>query len=221
MGAAIVRVKGTRRALACSVDGNGRYCYLDPRRGAMHAVAEAARNVACAGGMPIGATNCLNFGNPERPEIMWQFAQAVEGMAEACRVLDIAITGGNVSLYNETDGRAVYPTPVVGVVGLVDDAVHIVGRAFRAREAAIVLLGSTAAELGGSDYLKVVHGLVRGEPPALDLADGRALQQLLVSAGYGAQLAQDKLEVFGTGYGRLRVFAPDTQRLGTNRLTPG
>jgi len=182
MGAAIVRVKGTRRALVCSVDGNGRYCYLDPRRGAMLAVAEAARNVACAGGLPIGATNCLNFGNPERPDIMWQFAEAVAGMAEACGVLDIPITGGNVSLYNETEGRAVYPTPVIGVVGLIDDASRFVGRAFRERDAAIVLLGSSAAELGGSEVLKVVHGLVRGEPPALDLVRERALQQLLVSA---------------------------------------
>ena len=107
--AGVVRIKGTERALAMSTDGNGRYCYLDPRRGAMLAVAEAARNVACAGGVPIGATNCLNFGNPERPEIMWQFVEAIEGMAEACRALDIPITGGNVSLYNETDGNAIYP----------------------------------------------------------------------------------------------------------------
>ena len=104
MGAGVVRIKGTDRALAMSVDGNGRYCYLDPRRGAMLAVAEAARNVACAGARPLGATNCLNFGNPERPEIMWQFAQAVEGIGDACRALGVPITGGNVSLYNETDG---------------------------------------------------------------------------------------------------------------------
>ena len=122
MGAGVVRVKGTRRALALSVDGNGRFVYLDPFIGAQLAVAEAARNVACAGGLPIGATNCLNFGNPERPEIMWQFARAVEGIGAACRALDIPITGGNVSLYNETDGRAVLPTPVLGVVGLIEDA---------------------------------------------------------------------------------------------------
>ena len=121
-GAGVVRVKGTKRALAISVDGNGRYCYLYPYRGAMLAVAEAARNVACAGALPIGATNCLNFGNPERPEIMWQFARAVGGLGAACRALDIPITGGNVSLYNETDGSAVLPTPVIGVVGLIEDA---------------------------------------------------------------------------------------------------
>ncbi len=122
MGAGVVRIKDTDRALAMSVDGNGRYCYLDPRRGAMLAVAEAARNVACAGARPLAATNCLNFGNPERPAIMWQLAQAVEGIGEACRALDTPITGGNVSLYNETDGKAIYPTPVIGVVGLLEHA---------------------------------------------------------------------------------------------------
>src|SRR5262249_35869754 len=128
LGAGVVRVKGTERALAMSVDGNGRYCYLDPHRGAMLAVAEASRNVACAGAQPIGATNCLNFGNPERPAIMWQLAEAVRGMSEACRALDVPITGGNVSLYNETDGRAIYPTPVIGVVGLIEHADRFVSR---------------------------------------------------------------------------------------------
>src|SRR5881296_3511858 len=131
-GAGVVRIKGTDRALAMSVDGNGRYCYLDPYRGAMLAVAEAARNVACAGALPLGATNCLNFGNPERPAIMWQFAEAVAGIGEACRALDIPITGGNVSLYNETDGTPILPTPVLGVVGLIEDADTVVRRAFRA-----------------------------------------------------------------------------------------
>src|SRR5262249_57895539 len=114
-----------------SVDGNGRYCYLDPRQGAKLAVAEAARNVACAGGLPIGATNCLNFGNPERPDIMWQFAEAVAGIGEACRALETPITGGNVSLYNETDGKAILPTPVLGVVGLVEHADRLVTRTFK------------------------------------------------------------------------------------------
>ena len=122
LGAGVVRVKGTNRALAMSVDGNGRFCHLDPRQGARLAVAEAARNVACAGGLPMGATNCLNFGNPERPEIMWQFAEAVAGIGDACRALEIPITGGNVSLYNETDGNPILPTPVIGVVGVIDDA---------------------------------------------------------------------------------------------------
>ncbi len=180
MGAGVVRIKDTDRAIAMSVDGNGRYCYLDPKRGAMLAVAEAARNVACAGGRPLAATNCLNFGNPERPGIMWQFAQAVDGIGEACRALDTPITGGNVSLYNETDGKAIYPTPIIGVVGLVDHADRVVSRRFQAPGDAIVLLGVGTGELGGSEYLKIAYGLVQGHPPVLDLQAERALQLLLV-----------------------------------------
>ncbi len=187
MGAGVVRIKGTGRAVAMSVDGNGRYCYLDPRRGAMLAVAEAARNVACAGARPLGATNCLNFGNPERPGIMWQFAKAVEGIAAACRALDVPITGGNVSLYNETDGKAIYPTPVIGIVGLLERADRVVGTRFRESGDVIVLLGEGRGELGGSEYLKTVHGMVRGMPPEIDLAAERALQDLLVG------LADDRL----------------------------
>ena len=182
LGAGAIRVKGTRRALVFSVDGNGRHCLLDPYQGAVLAVAESARNVACAGGMPVGATNCLNFGNPERPEIMWQFARCVEGIGDACRALNLPITGGNVSLYNETDGLAIQPTPVIGVVGVVDDAAHTLGRVFRHEGATVVFLGESRAELGGSEYLKLVHQRVAGEPPALDLAAERALQQFLVSA---------------------------------------
>ena len=180
MGAGVVRVKGTSRALALSTDCNGRFVYLDPYRGAQLAVAEASRNVACAGGQPIGATNCLNFANPQRPEIMWQFARAVEGMGDACRALGIPITGGNVSLYNETDGKGVLPTPVLGVVGLIEDADRIVRRAFRSAGDVVILLGESRNELGGSEYLKAMHDLVRGEAPALDLAREAALQRVLV-----------------------------------------
>jgi phosphoribosylformylglycinamidine synthase len=180
LGAGVVRIKGTDRALAMSVDGNGRYCYLDPYRGAMLALAEAARNVACAGARPLGATNCLNFGNPERPAIMWQFARVVEGIGEACRALDVPITGGNVSLYNETDGRAIDPTPVIGVVGLLEHGDRVIGRRFQGSGDVIVLLGEGRGELGGSEYLKLAYGLVRGVPPALDLKAERALQRLLV-----------------------------------------
>ncbi len=180
MGAGVVRVKGTSRALAMSVDANGRFCYLDPRAGARLALAESARNVACAGGLPIGATNCLNFGNPERPEIMWQFAEAVAGLGEACRALDIPITGGNVSLYNETDGRAVLPTPVIGVVGLIENASKVRGRVFPSAGLEIVLLGDNRGEMGGSEWLATIHGLLRGVPPALDLAREGALIRLLV-----------------------------------------
>ncbi len=179
-GAGVVRVKGTGRALAFSVDGNGRYCWLDPYRGAMLAVAESARNVACAGAQPAGATNCLNFGNPERPEIMWSFARAVAGIGEACRTLGIPITGGNVSLYNETDGRAILPTPVLGVVGIMEEAERVVGRSFQAADDIVLLLGAPGGTLGGSEYLKVRHGLVQGTPPAIDLAGERALQELMV-----------------------------------------
>jgi len=182
LSAGVVRVKGTPRALAIATDGNGRYCYLNPRRGAMLALAEAARNVACAGGVPIGATNCLNFGNPERPEIMWQLVEAVEGLAEACRALEIPITGGNVSLYNETDGRAIYPTPIIGVVGLIADASRVLTRTFKGSGDAVILLGEDRGELGGSEYLKVIHGLVRGDAPALDLAREAALLELVTAA---------------------------------------
>jgi phosphoribosylformylglycinamidine synthase len=181
-GAGVVRVKGTPVALAVSTDGNGRYCYLDPRIGAMHAVAEAARNVACAGGLPIGATNCLNFGNPERPDVMWQFVEAVSGIAEACSALEIPITGGNVSLYNETEGRAIFPTPIVGVVGLIEDAARACGRGFPEAGLAIVLLGDNRGELGGSEYLSTVYEQSCGVPPRLDLARERALQRFLVQA---------------------------------------
>src|SRR2546423_3124413 len=181
LGAGVVRIKGTDRALAMSVDGNGRYCYLDPRRGAMLAVAEAARNVACAGARPLAATNCLNFGNPERPAIMWQFAKAVEGIGEACRALDVPVTRGNRSPYNGLDGQAIYPTPVIGVVGLLEHADRVVSRRFQDAGDAIVLFGEGRGELGGSEYLKVFHDLVRGLPPSLDLDRERALQQLLVA----------------------------------------
>jgi phosphoribosylformylglycinamidine synthase len=179
LGTAVVRVKGTPRALALSVDCNSRFVYLDPFVGSQLAVAEAARNVACAGAVPIGATNCLNFGNPQRPEIMWQLVKAVEGMGAACRALDVPITGGNVSLYNETDGRGVLPTPVIGVVGLLDRADAAVGRVFREEGDAVLLLGDSHDELGGSAYLKVVHGIVRGVPPRIDLARERALHRVL------------------------------------------
>ena len=182
MGTGVVRVKGTNRAIAMSVDCSGRFVYLDPFAGAQLAVAEASRNVACAGALPIGATNNLNFGNPEKPEIMWQLARAVEGMGEACRALDIPITGGNVSLYNETDGRAILPTPVLGVVGVIENADAVLGRTFRSDGDAVVLLGESRDELGGSEYLYAIHRLTRGRPPVLDLEREAALQRLLVDA---------------------------------------
>jgi phosphoribosylformylglycinamidine synthase len=138
--AAVLRLKETKRAIALSTDGNGRWCWLSPRVGAMHAVAEAARNVACSGARPIAATNCLNFGNPEKPEVMWQFSEAIDGIAEACRVLETPITGGNVSFYNETLGKPIYPMPVLGVLGLLEDADGALGSGFRGEGDVILLL---------------------------------------------------------------------------------
>jgi len=167
--AAVVRVKGTKRALAIATDGNGRYGWLDPEEGAKLAVAEACRNVVAAGGEPIGATNCLNFGNPEKPEVMGQLVKAIRGIGAACRALGVPITGGNVSLYNETDGKAIYPTPVIGVVGLLEDATQALRRSFQSEGDAVMLLGTTGHDIGGSEYLKVIHGRVAGRPPKLSL----------------------------------------------------
>ena len=180
MSAAVVRVKDTARGLAMSVDGNGRFGYLDPYQGARLAVAEASRNVACVGAEPIGATNNLNFGNPERPEIMWQIGESVRGIGDACRALNTPITGGNVSLYNETEGRAIFPTPVLGVVGILEDASKIATRTFKTVGSAVVLLGDNLGEIGGSEYLATMHNTVAGRPPVLDLKHEAALQKLIV-----------------------------------------
>ncbi|HXP71334.1 MAG TPA: phosphoribosylformylglycinamidine synthase subunit PurL [Candidatus Dormibacteraeota bacterium] len=189
--AAVLRLKETERGLALSTDGNGRWCFLSPRVGAMHAVAEAARNVACSGARPVAATNCLNFGNPEKPEVMWQFSEAVDGIAEACRALEIPITGGNVSFYNETLGKPIYPTPILGVLGVLEDADFAVGSAFDKEGDAIVLLdgaGTAAAqasdsraEFSSSEYAKTIQGIVGGAPPAIDLAAEKRLIECLVS----------------------------------------
>ena len=159
-----------------TLDGNALYCYLDPRSGGAIAVAEACRNLACVGAAPLGVTNCLNFGNPEKPEIMWQFKKVIEGMAEACRVFEIPVTGGNVSFYNDTEGTSIHPTPVLGVVGLIDDLDKLVGPGFQEDGDIIVLLGENKEELGGSEYLRTVHGLEKGRPPGIDLERERAVQ---------------------------------------------
>jgi len=177
--AAVVRVETTRKGLALAVDCNARYVFLDPYEGARLAVAECARNIACVGGEPVGLTDCLNFGNPERPEIMWQFAEATRGIAAACRELEIPVVSGNVSFYNETDGQAVLPTPTVAVVGLLPDVSRCCGSAFRAEGDCIALLGETRGHLGGSEFLKVFHGKLGGLPPAFDAGAERALQSVL------------------------------------------
>jgi len=180
--AAVVRIRGTDRAIALKTDCNGRYAFLDPREGARIAVAEAARNVACAGGRPMAITNNLNFGNPKRPEVYFQLREAVAGMKEACEVLGTPVTGGNVSLYNENPTGAVYPTPVIGMVGLVDSLAHITRSAFSTPGDAIVLLGENTDELGGSEYLARIHGEVAGRPPRCDLPRERALIAALLEA---------------------------------------
>ena len=173
--AAVVTIHGTRKGLAMTTDCNGRYVYLDPEVGGRIAVSEAARNIVCSGAQPLAITDNLNFGSPEKPEIFWQMERAVDGMAEACRVLDTPVIGGNVSLYNENASGAIYPTPVVGMVGLVADTDHITTQAFKQEGDAILLLGVTKAELGGSEFQYAVHGLTEGRPPALDLATERKL----------------------------------------------
>ena len=200
------------RALALSTDGNGRWCQLNPKVGAMHAVAEAARNVAASGARPIAATNCLNFGSPEKPEVMWQFSQAIDGIGEACTALGTPITGGNVSFYNETLGKSIYPTPVIGVLGILDDASQVVKIAFRNAGDVVVLLDGGASlgaasqvchsepaaageesavcrEFSSSEYSKTVGGIVAGQPPTIDLAAEKRLIDCLVALANGVVLS--------------------------------
>jgi len=180
--AAVVRIRDTRRALALTTDGNGRYCYLDARIGARIAVAEAARNVVCTGARPLAITNNLNFGNPRRLEVYFQLREATAGMAEACEQLGTPVTGGNVSLYNESPASAVYPTPVIGMVGLIDDLDSITRSHFSTEGDTIVLLGTPTAELGGSEYLTRVHHLVAGAPPHCDLKVERDLIEAVLAS---------------------------------------
>ncbi len=196
--AAVVRIKGTRRALALASDGNGRWCRLDPFMGAQLAVAEAARNVACSGAKPMAATNCLNFGSPEKPEVMWQFSRAIDGIAAACTALEIPITGGNVSFYNETLGRSIDPTPVLGVLGMLEDAGRAMGMAFRAEGDAVLLFDGRAAgtstaknaekEFSSSEYSRTLRAIEAGDPPAIDLAGEKRLIALLVTLASDGRL---------------------------------
>jgi len=191
--AGVIRIKNPnpdapQRGLAMALDGNSRWCYLDPRLGAMHAVAEAARKVACSGATPVGATNCLNFGNPEKPHIMWQFSQTIDGITKACEELEIPITGGNVSFYNETLGEGIYPTPVVGVVGILDDVRKTAKMHFASTGRTIVLLRAgegaditdVESEFGSSEYTKEILGVLWGYPPELDLEKEAALQKAVI-----------------------------------------
>lgn len=180
--AAVVRVKDTTKAVAMTVNCNSKYCYLDPYIGAGIAVAESARNLACSGAKPLAITDCLNFGSPENPEVMWQFEQAINGMTEACLKLKTPVVSGNVSFYNETEGTAIYPTPTVGMVGLIENTNTHMTQWFKNDEDIIVLLGETKEEFGGSEYLKQIHGKVIGTPPELDLDMELKLIELLLKA---------------------------------------
>jgi len=177
--AAVLLLKGTPNGLALSSDVNPVYCALDPRTGGRQAVAEAARNLACVGAEPVGLTDCLNFGNPENPEVMWQFRECVRGMAEACRKLEVPVVSGNVSLYNETDGRSIHPTPTVAMVGVIPDLGNAPASHFRRADRRVVLLGTDRSEHGGSAYLRLLHGVEQGMPPAVDLDAEARLGALL------------------------------------------
>ncbi len=181
--AAMLRVKGTRLGLAVTTDCNSRYCYLDPHLGAQLAVAEAARNIVATGARPLAVTDCLNFANPDRPEVYWQMEETIAGLAHACRALEIPVVSGNVSLYNDSSGAsAIYPTPVIGMVGLIDDYSKSVGAGLRHEGDFVMLIGSSFNDLGGSEYLKVEHGIVAGRPPSLDLSLERAVNRLVLTA---------------------------------------
>ncbi|MBU1338854.1 MAG: phosphoribosylformylglycinamidine synthase subunit PurL [Acidobacteria bacterium] len=180
-GTALLRLKGTESGLAMTLDGNSLYCYLDPRTGGKIAVAEACRNLACVGARPLGVTNCLNFGNPEKPGIMWQFMEVIEGISEACLAFGIPVTGGNVSFYNDTEGVSIHPTPVLGIVGRIEKIDRAVSTCFKSEGDLIFLLGENREELGGSEYLRTVHGTERGLPPIIDLDDEKRVQEFIIS----------------------------------------
>jgi len=174
--AAVIRIKGTEKAIALTCDGNGRYCFLDPYEGGKIAVAEAARNVVCVGAKPLAITNCLNFGNPTKPYVFWQFRRCVEGMADACGILETPVSGGNVSFYNENPKGAIDPTPVVGMLGLIEKMDFLCTPWFKKEGNLIILLGECRGEIGGSEYLQLIHGLKSGRIPRLDLERERAVQ---------------------------------------------
>jgi phosphoribosylformylglycinamidine synthase len=181
--AAMLRVKGTRLGLAVTTDCNARYCHLDPHLGAQLAVAEAARNIIATGARPLAVTDCLNFANPDRPEVFWEMEETIAGLAYACRALEVPVVSGNVSLYNDSNGdSAIYPTPVIGMVGVIDDYGKRLSAGFRSEGDFVLLIGSSHNDLGGTEYLKVEHGYVAGRPPALDLTREQAVNRLVLAA---------------------------------------
>jgi phosphoribosylformylglycinamidine synthase II len=175
--AAVIRIKEKRRSLAMTLDSNARYCQVDPRAGARLVVAEACRNLVVSGARPLALTNCLNFGSPERSEVMWQFSEVIDGMAEACAAFETPVTGGNVSFYNETDGRGIYPTPVIGMVGLIEEPRYVTTQWFKEEGRAVILLGETRADLGAGEYALATRGTLEGRVPGLDLGLERRAQE--------------------------------------------
>jgi len=180
--AAVLRVRGTNKGLAMTTDCNSRYIYLDPTTGGKIAVAEAARNIVCSGGQPLAITDCLNFGNPEKPEIFWQIQKSADGIAEACLALDAPVIGGNVSMYNERSGEAVYPTPTIGMVGLVKDLSHVTTQEVKQAGDVVYLIGETKQEFGGSELQKLIDGKISGKAPAIDLSIEAARQKAILEA---------------------------------------
>lgn len=180
--AAVIRIKETRKAIAMSLDGNGRYCQLNPKEGAKLAIAESCRNLVVTGARPLAATNCLNFASPERAEVMWAFSEVIDGITEACQAFSTPITGGNVSFYNETEGQGIYPTPVLGMVGLIDDLKNLITSNFKATDEIILLLGETKEDLGASEYLSTIYGQIIGQVPKLDLSYEQQVQKLCLQA---------------------------------------
>ena len=213
--AAVVRIKETRRALAMCLDGNGRYCAVNPREGARLIVAEAARNVVCVGARPLAITNCLNFASPERPEVMWAFSEVIDGMAEACRAFETPVVSGNVSFYNETEGRGIHPTPVIGMVGLVEDVRRIVQHGFKREGQLIALLGETGEDLAASEYAATVEGRTIDEMRAV----GRVLPVVIGTEKDAVGVVQLKgriIQLFRHApRGELRTKRAQQQPLGT------
>jgi phosphoribosylformylglycinamidine synthase len=217
--ASVLRVKGTKKGLALTTDCNPLYCYLDPYQGAKIAVAEAARNLSSVGAKPIGITDCLNFGNPEKPDIMWQFAKATDGIAEACHFFEIPIVSGNVSFYNETEGKAIFPTPTIAMVGILDDIRLHLTQWFKKEGDLILLLGESREELGGSEYLRLVHQVQSGSPPYLDMKrEKRVHETLREAASKGLLHSAHDLSDGGLGvalvekcFARKRIFGAEVK----------
>lgn len=218
--AAVLLLKGTPMGLAMTCDVNPVYCHLDPRRGGAQAVAEAVRNLACVGAEPVGLTDCLNFGSPEIPEVMWAFRECVRGMAEACRALEVPVVSGNVSLYNTTEGRSIHPTPTVAMVGLVPDLGNLPEGGFSRAGDRVLLLGASTPEFGGSAYLRLLHGVEQGRPPAVDLdAEGRLARLLRRLIGEGLLRTAHDLAEGGLAVALAEATFP--RRLGARLRFPG